>query len=130
VKVLRRPIEAAAKRRPLAQRKASPKGAAVGTIVTSYAFLRLAIPTKPSSPEPKSHTAPGKGTAVGTNPLMSAILPIRIAAWRLFSGSADSQRLHDEAQVHPDIMSLRLALRGLQNVATRNEKSILVLVPY
>ena len=61
------------------------EGAAVDEYVVSYAFLRLAIPIKPSRPEPKSQTAAGSGTtATSTFPaemfvilnLMSAPLPI------------------------------------------------------
>ena len=41
------------------QRKTTPEGVAVDRVVTVYAFLRLAMPTRPSRPEPKSHAAAG-----------------------------------------------------------------------
>lgn len=43
------------------------EGAAIDTVVTGYAFVRLAMPTNPSRPEPKSQRAGGMGTAVGEN---------------------------------------------------------------
>ena len=54
-----------ARRRPLAQCKTATEAAvSVGRVVTVYAFLRLATPTRPSRPEPKSHAAAGTGIAL------------------------------------------------------------------
>ena len=48
---------------PLAQSKTATEAAvSVDTVLQDYAFLRLAIPIRPRSPEPKSQTAAGTGT--------------------------------------------------------------------
>ncbi len=48
---------------PGTHKNGDPKAAAVDSVVTDYAFLRLAIPINPRRPEPNSHTAAGTGTA-------------------------------------------------------------------
>ena len=55
-----------AKSRPLAQYKTATEAAvSVDTVLFSYAaFLRLAIPTRPSRPEPSNQTVAGRGTTV------------------------------------------------------------------
>jgi hypothetical protein len=57
-------------------RTASLGAVAVDMNVAGYAFLRLAIPIRPSSPEPNSQTAAGTGTTVPVSavPVNAALL--------------------------------------------------------
>ena len=53
-----------AKEPSITYKNGDPKAAAIGSTVAGYAFLRRAIPTRPSRPEPNSQTAAGIGTAL------------------------------------------------------------------
>ena len=55
--------EPATTRHSAQMRTAPLRAVAADKNVAGYAFLRLAMPTRPSRPEPKSQTAAGIGTA-------------------------------------------------------------------
>jgi hypothetical protein len=68
-----------------AHMRTAPFGAAaINKNVASYAFLCLAIPIRPSKPEPNSHIAAGTGTAL-TSPARTAhplvVTVLRKLAW-------------------------------------------------
>ena len=81
-------LPGSANNRPTAQRKTTPEGVAVDRVVSGYAFLRLAIPTSPSRPEPNSQTAAGTGTkvALDVNEVVDVQFSMSAGAWIADSG--------------------------------------------
>ena len=64
------------------QTRTAPEGAAFDLLVFSYAFFLLAIPIKPSRPEPKSQTAAGIGTEftsmLVSKPSSDGVIPLAV----------------------------------------------------